>query len=215
MPANVVYYEDDFNATSDNKDGTAKIVYSGDTNKVGKSVELTQSNGQTEQYGHDDAYAKGTGDSAGSSTVMTSTTDPNTNKYTTKATFKFKGTGFDVVGRTSTETTTVSYRVKDSSGKVESMGVVDTFYANGDLYQIPVIHVEGLAYNTEHTVELVIGESSVSENEKRNVFYLDGIRIYNPMGKQGDNDYIDNEENVNITKVSDLILGDGTITEKV
>lgn len=214
MPASVVYYEDDFNATSDNKDGTAKIVYSGDTNKVGKSVELTQSNGQTEQYGHDDAYAKGTGDSAGSSTVMTSTTDPNTNKYTTKATFKFKGTGFDVVGRTSTETTTVSYRVKDSSGKVESMGVVDTFYANGDLYQIPVIHVEGLAYNTEHTVELVIGESSVSENEKRNVFYLDGIRIYNPMGEQGDNDYIDNEENVNITKVSDLILGDGKITEK-
>lgn len=214
MPANVVYYEDDFNATSDNKDGTAKIVYSGDTNKVGKSVELTQSNGQTEQYGHDDAYAKGTGDSAGSSTVMTSTTDPNTNKYTTKATFKFKGTGFDVVGRTSTETTTVSYRVKDSSGKVESMGVVDTFYANGDLYQIPVIHVEGLAYSTEHTVELVIGESSVSENEKRNVFYLDGIRIYNPMGEQGDNDYIDNEENVNITKVSDLILGDGKITEK-
>ena len=214
MPANVVYYEDDFNATSDNKDGTAKIVYSGDTNKVGKSVELTQSNGQTEQYGHDDAYAKGTGDSAGSSTAMTSKTDPKTNRYITKATFRFKGTGFDVVGRTSKETTTVSYRVMDSTGKVESMGVVDTFYANGDLYQIPVIHVEGLAYNTEHTVELVIGESSVSENEKRNVFYLDGIRIYNPMGEQGDNDYIDNEENVNITKVSDLILGDGKITEK-
>lgn len=214
MPANVVYYEDDFNATSDNKDGTAKIVYSGDTNKVGKSVELTQSNGQTEQYGHDDAYAKGTGDSAGSSTAMTSKTDSKTNRYITKATFRFKGTGFDVVGRTSKETTTVSYRVMDSTGKVESMGVVDTFYANGDLYQIPVIHVEGLAYNTEHTVELVIGESSVSENEKRNVFYLDGIRIYNPMGEQGDNDYIDNEENVNITKVSDLILGDGKITEK-
>ena len=216
MPASVVYYEDDFNADSPTADGTTKIVYTGDTKKEGTSpeVDLTQSNGQTEQYGHDDAYAKGTGDSAGSSTVMTSTTDPNTNKYTTKATFKFKGTGFDVVGRTSTETTTVSYRVKDSSGKVESMGVVDTFYANGDLYQIPVIHVEGLAYNTEHTVELVIGESSVSENEKRNVFYLDGIRIYNPMGEQGDNDYIDNEENVNITKVSDLILGDGKITEK-
>lgn len=213
MPANVVYYEDNFNAGSTNTDGTAKIVYSGTTSTEGTSVELTQSNGQTEQYGHDDAYAKGTGDSAGSSTVMTSTTDPNTNKYTTKATFKFKGTGFDVVGRTSTETTTVSYRVKDSSGKVESMGVVDTFYANGNLYQIPVIHVEGLAY-TEHTVELVIGESSVSGNEKRNVFYLDGIRIYNPMGEKGDNDYIDNEENVNITKVSDLILGDGKITEK-
>lgn len=212
MPASVVYYEDDFKA----KDGTTKIVYTGDTKKEETSpeVDLTQSNGQTEQYGHDDAYATGgNGDSAGSSTAMTSTTDPETNKYATKATFKFKGTGFDVVGRTSTETTTVSYRVKDSTGKVESMGVVDTFYANGDLYQIPVIHVEGLTY-TEHTVELVIGESSVSGNEKRNVFYLDGIRIYNPMGKQGDNDYIDNEENVNITKVSDLILGDGTITEK-
>lgn len=216
MPANVVYYEDDFNAGSPTADGTTKIVYTGDTKKEETSpeVDLTQSNGQTEQYGHDDAYAKGTGDSAGSSTVMTSTTDPNTNRYATKATFKFKGTGFDVVGRTSKETTTVSYRVKDSNGTVESMGIVDTFYANGNLYQIPVIHVEGLAYNTEHTVELVIGESSVSGNEKRNVFYLDGIRIYNPMGVQGDTDYIDNEENVNITKVSDLILGKGTITEK-
>ena len=205
MPASVVYYEDDFNATSDNKDGTAKIVYSGDTDPEGASLTLKQSNGQTEQYGHDDAYAEGTGDSAGSSTKMTA------DGYNTRASFTFKGTGFDIVARTTTKTATIMYSIEhQTAGKwqVDKMGAVDTYYANGDLYQIPVIHEEGLDYNT-YTVTLFIKD----DVNKNSVVYLDGVRVYNPMGTAGNSAYIDNEEGATITKISDLILGDGEITE--
>ncbi len=207
MPANVVYYEDDFNAGSETTDGTTKIVYTGDTKKEGTSpeVDLTQSNGQTEQYGHDDAYAKGTGDSAGSSTKMTA------NGYNTRASFTFKGTGFDIVARTTTETATIMYSIEhqtDGKWQVDKMGAVDTYYANGDLYQIPVIHEEGLDYNT-YTVTLFIKE----DVNKNSVVYLDGVRVYNPMGTAGNSAYIDNEEGATITKISDLVLGDGEITE--
>ena len=203
MPASVVYYEDDFKA----KDGTTKIVYTGDTKKEGTSpeVDLTQSNGQTEQYGHDDAYAKGTGDSAGSSTKMTA------DGYNTRASFTFKGTGFDIVARTTTKTATIMYSIEhQTAGKwqVDKMGAVDTYYANGDLYQIPVIHEEGLDYNT-YTVTLFIKD----DVNKNSVVYLDGVRVYNPMGTAGNSAYIDNEEGATITKISDLILGDGEITE--
>ena len=205
MPASVVYYEDDFNATSDNKDGTAKIVYSGDTDPEGASLTLKQSNGQTEQYGHDDAYATGTGDSAGSSTKMTA------DGYNTRASFTFKGTGFDIVARTTTETATIMYSIEhqtDGKWHVDKMGAVDTYYANGNLYQIPVIHEEGLDYNT-YTVTLFIKD----DVNKNSVVYLDGVRVYNPMGTAGNSAYIDNEEGATITKISDLILGDGEITE--
>ena len=205
MPANVVYYEDDFNADSKTDDGTTKIVYSGDTDPEGTSLTLKQSNGQTEQYGHDDAYAKGTGDSAGSSTKMTA------NGYNTRASFTFKGTGFDIVARTTTETATIMYSIEhqtDGKWHVDKMGAVDTYYANGDLYQIPVIHEEGLDYNT-YTVTLFIKD----DVNKNSVVYLDGVRVYNPMGTAGNSAYIDNEEGATITKISDLILGDGEITE--
>ncbi len=57
MPANVVYYEDNFN--KDGKNNSAvKIIYSEGTSKDGTDVKLEQSNDQKEQYGHDNAYAK-------------------------------------------------------------------------------------------------------------------------------------------------------------
>ena len=205
MPASVVYYEDDFNAGSTTEDGTTKIVYNGTTGPQGTSLTLKQSNGQTEQYGHDDAYAEGTGDSAGSSTKMTA------DGYNTRASFTFKGTGFDIVARTTTKTATIMYSIEhQTAGKwqVDKMGAVDTYYANGDLYQIPVIHEEGLDYNT-YTVTLFIKE----DVNKNSVVYLDGVRVYNPMGTTGNSAYIDNEEGATITKISDLVLGDGEITE--
>ncbi len=205
MPASVVYYEDDFNAGSTTEDGTTKIVYTGKTDPQGTSLTLKQSNGQTEQYGHDDAYAEGTGDSAGSSTKMTA------DGYNTRASFTFKGTGFDIIARTTTDTATIMYSIEhqtDGKWQVDKMGAVDTYYANGDLYQIPVIHEEGLDYNT-YTVTLFIKD----DVNKNSVVYLDGVRVYNPMGTAGNSAYIDNEEGATITKISDLILGDGEITE--
>lgn len=203
MPANVVYYEDDFNADSKNENGTAKIVYTGTTDTEGTppDVDLTQSNGQTEQYGHDDAYTTGTGDSNGTSTKMTEGA---------KATFTFTGTGFDVIARTTRKTAGITYIVSkkvDDSWTAVSVGAVDTYYANGDLYQIPVIHKD-LGEKNTYKVTLRATKSDVAS-----VIYLDGIRIYNPLGKAGNENYIDNEEGATFVKVSDLVLGNGKVTE--
>lgn len=206
MPANVVYYEDNFNSDAESTDSAVKIIYSGTNAPTGTSLELTQSNGQTEQYGHDDAYASGTTDSAGSSTALTA------DGYNTKAEFTFTGSGFDVVARTTTETAGIIYMIQkyDSDGGTWSdvkFGAVDTYYANGDLYQIPVIHEE-LGETAKYKVTL-----SVKSTGQGSVVYLDGIRIYNPMGTSGDTEYIDNEEGVTFEKISDLIIGNGEITE--
>lgn len=200
MPASVVYYEDDFKA----KDGTTKIVYTGKTDPQGTSLTLKQSNGQTEQYGHDDAYTTGTGDSAGSSTKMTA------DGYNTTASFTFKGTGFDIIARTSDTAGIVCIIEKKNGEKFDLVKTVsvDTYYANGDLYQIPVIHEEGLDYGT---YQITLG---VKATTKSSVVYLDGVRIYNPMGTTGDSNYIANEKNVTITKIGDLVIGpNADITE--
>lgn len=201
MPASVVYYEDNFNADSTTTDGTAKIVYTGTTSTEGASVELTQSNGQTERYGHDDAYTTGTGDSNGTSTEMAEGA---------KATFTFTGTGFDVIARTTSQTAGITYIVSKKVGEswtAVSVGTVDTYYANGDLYQIPVIHKD-LGEKNTYKVTLRATKSNVAS-----VIYLDGIRIYNPLGTAGNENYIDNEKDATFVKVSDLVLGSGKVTE--
>lgn len=219
FPANVVYYEDNFNSDVTNTtDSTVKIIYSGDSDDIataGTSLTLMQSNGQTEQYGHDDAYTDddtktSTGDSAGSSTMMTA------DGYKTKAVFTFTGTGFDIIARTNNTTAGIFCiidKVNDdgtlADTPVKTVGV-DTYYANGDLYQIPVIH-EDVEYGT---YQVTLGIKAASNGNE--VVYLDGIRIYNPLGTLTDEEkeaYIDNEEGATFVKVSDLILGNGEITE--
>lgn len=205
MPASVVYYEDNFNAGTETSDNSVKIIYTGSVDTSDTAPTIEQSNSQTEQYGHDGAYATGTGDSAGSSTKLTA------DGYNTKATFTFTGTGFDILARTTTDTAGIVCII-EKEGQTNPVEViaVDTYYANGDLYQIPVIHKEGLEHG-KYTVTLGITANAA---KNKTVVYLDGIRIYNPLGTTGDAGYIDNEEGATVSKVSSLILGDGTVTEK-
>ena len=124
--------------------------------------------------------------------------------YKTKASFTFKGTGFDIIARTTGDTAGIVCIIEKKNGEaidlVKTISV-DTYYANGDLYQIPVIHEEGLDYGT---YQITLG---VKATKKSSVVYLDGVRIYNPMGTTGDSNYIANEKNVTITKIGDLVIG--------
>ena len=200
MPASVVYYEDNFNADTSSTDSTVKIVYTG-TYSTGDAPTLLQSNGQSEQYGHDAAYSSGATDSAGSSTVL------KANGYDTTASFTFTGTGFDIIARTANATAGIVCVVEQNHQPVKVIAV-DTYYANGNLYQIPVIHENNFAYGTYTVILYIVA------NGQKNTVYLDGIRIYNPLNTTGNSAYIDNEEGATIERVSDLILGDGAITEK-
>lgn len=203
MPANVVYYEDNFanEVTVTDKDGV-KIVNS-------TPIKLSQSNSQTELYGHDDAYANpDNNDSAGSSTAMT---------VGAKATFTFKGTGFDLISRTSGTSGSIVYKVKNmDTSTVVTYGAVDTYYNNGDLYQLPVISIKDLTYG-KYEVTLLVPKSNM---EKASTFYLDGVRIYNPLNdndekdkKEMDASYIKNEVSAETTSIRKMILGDCKITE--
>lgn len=200
MPANVVYYEDNFaNEVTVTDKGGVKIVNS-------TPIKLSQSNSQTELYGHDDAYANTeNNDSAGSSTAMT---------VGAKATFTFRGTGFDLISRTSGTSGSIVYKVKNvDTNTVATYGAVDTYYNNGDLYQLPVVSITDLKYGT-YEVTLLVPKSSM---ENASTFYLDGVRIYNPLNdndkKEMDASYNKNEVSAETTSIRKMILGDCEITE--
>lgn len=185
MPANVVYYEDNFN--KDGKDDSAvKIIYSGttttDRSTDGTDVKLEQSNDQSEQYGHDNAYANGNKYSNGSSTKM---------EKSATATFTFKGTGFDIISRTNTTTGTIGVKVYEgteaSGTPIRNIPLI-TYYDDGNLYQVPVIHETDFNYGT-YTVVVEVK----SYNPEGIVFYLDGVRIYGPLE---DKEYKDDEGHI-------------------
>ena len=203
MPANVVYYEDDFNKDGENN-SAVKIIYSGTKSTDGEKVKLEQSNDQSEQYGHDNAYAKGDTYSSGSSTKM---------EKNATATFTFKGTGFDIISRTNTETGTIGVKVyegTDTSGTPIRNIPLITYYDDGDLYQVPVIHETDFDYGT-YTVVVEVK----SYNPEGIVFYLDGVRIYGPLCDTDDEgnftddteNYLDSEVDAHIYEIRPMIIG--------
>lgn len=229
MPADIVYYEDNFASSgTENANGTNGIIYCGTTSTDKKGNEVgEQSNSLDIQYGYDDAYANGgDGYSNGSATKMGDTA---------RALFEFTGTGFDIISRTTTNTGDIVVNIyqKEKNGvtanivsKTDSdenkiyyvdnvsnlcaVLSVNTYYENGDLYQIPVISKTDLAYGT-YIVEIV---ASFPTNYEANAVYIDGIRIYNPMGDQstkvnGEDAYIAGEKDADIKEVRSLILGEG------
>ena len=208
MPANVVYYEDNFNEKTDSSNSAVKIIYSEGTSKEGTDVKLEQSNDQKEQYGHDNAYAKSDtyeGDkySSGSSTKM---------EKNATATFTFKGTGFDIISRTNTKTGTIGVKVyegTDTSGTPIRNIPLITYYDDGDLYQVPVIHETDFDYGT-YTVVVEVK----SYNPEGIVFYLDGVRIYGPLedkenadGTYDSYNYLESEVDAHIYEIRPMIIG--------
>ena len=207
MPANVVYYEDNFNEKANSSNSAVKIIYSeNNTSKAGTDVKLEQSNDQSEQYGHDNAYANGDKYSSGSSTKM---------EKSATATFTFKGTGFDIISRTNTETGTIGVKVykgeKASGEPIRNIPLI-TYYDDGDLYQVPVIHETDFDYGT-YTVVVEVK----SYNPDGIVFYLDGVRIYEPLDDQEYTDeegttydsdnYLESEVDAHIYEIRPMIIG--------
>ncbi|MDO4943369.1 MAG: vWA domain-containing protein [Lachnospiraceae bacterium] len=170
IPANNVYYEDDF-VTDGN--GTVGIEYSGTWNEEGnKSSNKETANGDVQ--GWETSLADDTGYSDGSAHV--SSTSGST------ASFKFTGTGVDIYSRTNQTTGTIYVTVKNTKDGTTTTKrtVVDNKAKSGDYYQIPTYTFSG-AYGTyEVTVRVTTGAAS----EGRYTYYLDGIRVYNPIQDQ-------------------------------
>lgn len=157
-------------------------------------------------YGHDAAYADSTKLSMGSAhkVIVKSDMYEKNDKTTTwpTATFTFKGTGFDVISLTDNNSGMISVKVyavdSDGTETLEKTKYVNNYYgyeckdgvwtvnnsANNALYQIPVIKVDDLAYGT-HKVVITTAYASYADKTGDNQysFWLDAIRVYDPMGK--------------------------------
>ena len=170
-------------------------------------------------YGHDGAYDKSSMLSMGTAHKVTVTsemlanwkTDDTTSAWPT-ASFTFTGTGFDVISLTNNKSGAIFvdvYAGSKAEGKAEKKYVVNNYYGytynkdtktwevtpnvDNTLYQIPVMKITDLAYG-EHTVVIKVAYSEYFDtaNKSEYSFWLDAIRVYNPMGR--DYDYTaDNE----------------------
>lgn len=204
MPANVVYYEDNFNASNNTDDSSVKIVY---TNSKPNDPTYSQSNDQSENYGHDKAYNGDLEESGNSATEMNNGDG---------AYFTFTGDGFDIVSRTNENTAGLIAYVyngkKDAeyfrNPEVFKAGTkdlvksipVDTFYSNGDLYQVPVISTT-LQQRGTYTVYL----KALKTYTGQSVIYIDGVRIYNPLADKSA--YLETEKNTKVQELRGMLLG--------
>ncbi len=203
IPATTIYYEDNFS----NSDGTSYITYNNGVSQwelvgqgvSGTVVQDTDYVGGGNNYGYDSHYdncATFSLDQAHKVTVTKAQYDSiraDSTKTWPTASFRFTGTGFDVISLTNAETGMIMVQVKDTDGTIVRSVFVDTYYSgkvevNGNLYQIPVINIYDLPHGTydvtitvpylemfDHTG--IDGQPGGSYD-----MYIDGIRIYNPAG---------------------------------
>lgn len=169
-------------------------------------------------YGYDGQYSNSSMLSMGTAHKVTVTANmANTDTWKAQpdsawptAQFTFKGTGFDIISLTNNKSGAIFvdvYAGSKAEGTAEKKYVVNNYYgytyengkwivkenASDTLYQIPVMKITDLAYG-EHTVVIKGAYSEYFDTASKNEysFWLDAVRIYDPMGK--DYDYTaDNE----------------------
>lgn len=212
IPATSVYYEDSFAKFTDGTGKAADAKWTTDTDGTAAKATTTQALTELgkmsvdDVYGNDAAYADSTKLSMGSAhkVIVKSDMYEKNDKTTTwpTATFTFKGTGFDVISLTDNNSGMISVKVyavgSDGTETLEKTKYVNNYYgyefkdgvwtvnnsANNALYQIPVIKVDDLAYGT-HKVVITTAYASYADKTGDNQysFWLDAIRVYDPMGK--------------------------------
>ena len=187
-------------------------------------------------YGHDAAYADSTKLSMGSAHTVTvkSNMYEKNDKTTTwpTATFTFKGTGFDVISLTDNNSGAISVKVyavnSDGTEKQVEGTLVNNYYGytckdgkwtvtptgdNNALYQIPVIKIGGLDYGT-YKVVITAAYATYADKTGDNQysFWLDAIRVYDPMGKDNATYKKDGEGYPQYIKLHDALVAENVET---
>lgn len=168
--------------------------------------------GKSGVYGYDKQYNSSSMLSMGTAhkvTVTSAMADTNawkeqpTSAWPT-ASFTFTGTGFDVISLTNNKSGAIFvdvYAGGEATGEPVKTLVVNNYYgytnengqwvvkenASDTLYQIPVLKVDGLDHGEYTAVITVIYNSFFDKTTERQYsFWLDAIRVYNPMGGYAD-----------------------------
>ena len=196
VPATIMYYEENFSDlvtfTGSGWDATfttsnaANVSAYQEPGVVGTIYDST--------YGSDAAYLSDNGDSNGTYRFG------DTTNGAIRFTYTFTGTGTSIFARTSASTGYMQvkiYKGTDTSGTYENIYYRDTYWKddngvdeNGDtLYNIPVFTDEDLDYGTYTVVCTVAKKGTPTEGNTAgsgNEFYLDGIRIMQPLNQDSD-----------------------------
>lgn len=187
-------------------------------------------------YGYDAAYADSTKLSMGSAhkvTVNANMVDGWTDGSAwPTATFTFKGTGFDVISLTDNNSGAISVKVyavnSDGTEKQVEGTLVNNYYGytckdgkwtvtptgdNNALYQIPVIKIGGLDYGT-YKVVITAAYATYADKTGDNQysFWLDAIRVYDPMGKDNATYKKDGEGYPQYIKLHDALVAENVET---
>ena len=213
IPATSMYYEENFSdmvtfsktGWTDVNDGTSDAVYQ-EPGVVGTPNDSP--------YGSDNAYMNSKRDSCGTSKYVDATANGATFSY------KFTGTGTSFFARTTNNSGYMRVTVYDSANKKVYTGYRDTSYKTDDksttLYNIPVFTWNATEYG-EYTVKVSIAKKTGNYGTD---FWLDGIRVMNPMNPDSGNLTIaqdayaaDGESNMTFATLRNALLADTRETE--
>lgn len=200
------------------------------------TTQALQQLGDKAIYGNDDAYNSSSKLSMGTAHKVTVTANmANTDAWKAQpasawptAQFTFKGTGFDIISLTNNKSGAIFVDVyKAGEEKPTYSYIVDNYYGynyNKDtgkwevvnsgtenaLYQIPVMKVTGLDYGEYNAVVTVFYDGLFNHTgDTQYSFWLDAIRIYDPMGVDRTEYKDDHEGYPQYIKLRDTLV-DGT-----
>lgn len=211
IPATSMYYEENFSDMA---------KFSASWKNVGTSGTVYQEPGvvgtpNDSPYGSDNAYMNSSGDSSGDScgtSKYVSTADGQSKTF--KYTFTGKGTSF--FARTNRNSGYMRVRVTDEGGNVLHTLYRNTKYnADGELYNIPVFTWNTETYGT-YNVTVTVSRPDKAGSYGTD-FWVDGIRVMNPMYPDSGNLTIaqdayaaDGESNMTFATLRNALLADTT-----
>lgn len=184
IPASTMYYEaEDFVASWKTDGQTDSRTQAAD--KLGDE--------KANNYGSDPSYNTNVLGSSNGAALVTDVKPSGSGKDTTwpSASFTFTGTGADIISQTDSTSTLLLVEVKNADGLFECAYLVNNNYKAEasdvkTIYQVPVIKIDELKYGT-YTVTIkpfydTNDKQLLAVNGQENSkFYLDAIRVYNPL----------------------------------
>lgn len=206
IPATNVYYEDSFAKFTNGSGAAVDAKWTANGKAVNDSptqaLEALGEKTNHKVYGYDPAYDKCTMFSMGSAQKVTVTSDMAKDGVVwPTAQFTFKGTGFDIISLTDNTSGAIFVDVVGKTKGITQKLVVNNYYGydydatTGEwkttdkknpntLYQIPVMAVRDLGYDEYNVVISVAYNTFFDKTTKQEYsFWLDAVRVYDPMGK--------------------------------
>ena len=218
IPATSMYYEENF---------SNMVTYVNGRSSTWQAEGIPQADPQEpgvvgtvgdSPYGSDVAYLNDSGDSNGSSMYL-----DTTGSYASFS-YSFTGTGTSFFARTGTTAAYMQVIVKNSAGEeVDNLRRNNIYKAVdgtdvGTLYNIPVYTIDALDYGT-YTVTVTIMKARDDLNRGKD-FYLDGIRVINPLNTSDANYNIaqaaysaDGEANMTVATLRQKLIAEAQLNE--